>query len=57
MWDEPIAEPCPHCGWPVLTLKTTSSKGTEKVCPQKECGYRAPAEADGELNPTSPAAT
>jgi DNA topoisomerase-1 len=39
VWNEPIAEPCPKCGWPVLTLKTTQRKGAEKVCPQKECGY------------------
>ena len=45
VWNEPVAEPCPKCGWPVLTLKTTKRNGAEKVCPQKECGYRAPAEA------------
>ncbi|MBK1645913.1 DNA topoisomerase I [Thiocapsa imhoffii] len=40
VWDEPIAEPCPRCGWAVLTLKTTKTKGSSKVCPQKECGFR-----------------
>ena len=45
MWNEPIAEPCPKCGWPVLTLKTTRSKGTAKVCPQKDCGYSETYEA------------
>lgn len=39
IWNEPIAEPCPRCGWPVLTLKTTKSKGTEKVCPQASCSF------------------
>ncbi len=39
VWNEPIDEPCPNCGWPILTLKTTKRRGTEKVCPQKECGY------------------
>ncbi len=39
VWNLPINEPCPDCGWPILTLKTTKRKGTEKVCPQKECGY------------------
>lgn len=43
-WNEPIAEPCPSCGWPVLTIKTTKRKGTEKVCPQKECSYSEPVE-------------
>ena len=44
VWDEPIAEPCPKCGWPVLTLKVTKTRGASKVCPQKECGYREPVE-------------
>jgi DNA topoisomerase-1 len=35
----PIPGPCPQCGWPILTLKTTKTRGTEKVCPQKTCGY------------------
>lgn len=38
-WDVPIAEKCPKCGWPILTLKTTKRRGTEKVCPQKECSF------------------
>jgi len=38
-WNPPVAEPCPKCGWPILTIKTTKRRGTEKVCPQKECGY------------------
>ena len=43
-WNPPINEPCPNCGWPILTLKTTKRRGTEKVCPQKECGYATPYE-------------
>ncbi|AKH21012.1 type I DNA topoisomerase [Sedimenticola thiotaurini] len=43
-WNEPIAEPCPSCGWPILTIKTTKRKGTEKVCPQKDCSYSEPVE-------------
>lgn len=50
VWNEPIAEACPKCSWPFLTLKTTKRRGTEKVCPQKECGYSAPAP---ELAPAS----
>jgi DNA topoisomerase-1 len=37
--NEPIAESCPHCHWPILMLKTTKRRGTEKVCPQKNCNY------------------
>ncbi len=43
-WNEPLAEPCPSCGWPILTLKTTKRKGTEKVCPQQECSFSEPVE-------------
>ncbi|MDM8545882.1 type I DNA topoisomerase [Candidatus Venteria ishoeyi] len=39
IWNPPLKEPCPKCGWPVLTIKTTKRRGTEKVCPQKECDY------------------
>ncbi|MET0089066.1 MAG: type I DNA topoisomerase [Candidatus Thiodiazotropha sp.] len=44
VWNEPIAEPCPNCGWPVLTIKTTKRKGSEKVCPQKDCSFSEPYE-------------
>jgi len=46
VWNPPLAEPCPKCGWPLLTVKTTKRRGTEKVCPQKECGYTAPFEGE-----------
>ena len=36
---QPLNEPCPQCGWPILTLKTTKRWGTQKVCPQKECDF------------------
>ncbi len=39
VWNQPLTEPCPKCAWPILTLKTTKRRGTEKVCPQKECGH------------------
>ena len=43
-WNEPIAEPCPQCSWPILTIKTTKRRGTEKVCPQKECSFSEPCD-------------
>lgn len=46
LWNEPLKEACPNCHWPILTIKTTKSKGTEKVCPQKECGYSEKVESD-----------
>ncbi len=45
IWNEPIEEKCPECSWPILSLKTTKRKGTEKICPQKECGYSEQVEA------------
>lgn len=45
LWNEPLNEECPDCHWPILTIKTTKSKGTEKVCPQKECGYSEKVES------------
>lgn len=40
VWNPPLAESCPKCHWPVLTVKTTKRWGVEKVCPQKECGWK-----------------
>jgi DNA topoisomerase-1 len=45
LWNEPVKEACPDCEWPILTVKTTKSRGTEKVCPQKGCGYTEKVEA------------
>jgi DNA topoisomerase-1 len=42
VWNLPLDEPCPHCGWPILTLKTTKRRGPEKVCPQQNCHYTEP---------------
>lgn len=39
IWNQPIEEKCPKCGWPILTIKTTKKHGTVKACPQKDCGY------------------
>jgi len=51
VWNEPLSEPCPSCGWPILTIKPIRDSGAEKVCPQKGCGYRAPMKED--VPPTS----
>lgn len=45
VWNEPIAGPCPRCGWPILTLKTTRSKGVERACPQRGCGFTEASES------------
>jgi len=45
LWNEPLKEECPKCKWPILTIKTTKSRGTEKVCPQKECDFTEKVES------------
>lgn len=45
LWNEPLKEECPKCKWPILTIKTTKSRGTEKVCPQKECDFSEKVES------------
>ncbi|MFM1891397.1 MAG: topoisomerase, partial [Pseudomonadota bacterium] len=42
VWDQPLAEPCPNCAWPIVTLKVTKRRGAEKVCPK--CKHAEPAE-------------
>jgi len=39
LWDKPIAEKCPQCGFPFLIEKQTKT-GLIKKCPDKKCGYR-----------------
>lgn len=46
VWNEPITEKCPECGWSILTLKTTKRRGDEKACPQKSCKFTAPIESN-----------
>ncbi len=38
-WDWPVEKPCPACGNPILTIKTTRRDGTLLACPRKECGH------------------
>jgi DNA topoisomerase-1 len=40
LWDKPIPEKCPQCGFPFLVEKQGKG-GATKRCPKKECGYRA----------------
>ncbi|WP_133128987.1 type I DNA topoisomerase [Legionella nagasakiensis] len=43
LWNEPIAQSCPKCGWPVLTVKETKRYGRQVICPQEACDYTASA--------------
>jgi len=40
LWDKPIPEKCPQCGFPFLVEKQGKGGGAKR-CPKKECGYRS----------------
>ncbi len=44
IWNEPLAQPCPSCNWPITTIKTTKRSGTQRVCPQQDCSFVEPWE-------------
>jgi len=46
VWNEPVEGPCPECNWPVLTIKTTKKRGSERVCPQQDCKFAEPYEVE-----------
>lgn len=54
VWNLPLNEPCPKCAWPILTIKTTKRRGTEKVCPVKECGFAEPYEGELDMPGAAP---
>jgi DNA topoisomerase-1 len=57
VWNEPVPGPCPSCHWPILTIKTTKRYGTERVCPQKECGFKEPYAVEAESAQKVPVAS
>jgi DNA topoisomerase-1 len=52
LWNPPLAEPCPKCDWPILTLKTTKRRGTEKICPS--CSFSQTLEEEPRLQAALP---
>ncbi len=45
IWNEPLAQPCPNCHWPITAIKTTKRSGTQRVCPQQDCKFVEPWDA------------
>ena len=45
-WNKVIPNPCPSCGAPYLTEKTTKRAGTQWLCVKEGCGYKASAPAE-----------
>ncbi len=39
VWNEPVAQACPKCSWPMLMIKVTKKKGSELICPHKPCDF------------------
>ncbi len=39
LWNKPVPTPCPECGAPFVTEKTTKRRGTELVCASDECKW------------------
>jgi DNA topoisomerase I len=40
LWDQPLAQACPSCNFPVIVEKTTKREGTVHKCPQEDCDYK-----------------
>jgi len=45
IWNQPLAQPCPSCHWPITSIKTTKRSGTQRVCPQQDCKFAEPWDA------------
>ena len=43
VWDTPVNEPCPQCGFPLLVDKITKKAGTVRTCPNEACKYEREA--------------
>ena len=39
LWDEPVQQPCPKCGFPVLVKKVYKKKGEFLKCPKEGCDW------------------
>ena len=41
LWNRPVPEACPQCGYPVLVEKSTPKRGVYNACPKAGCGYKS----------------
>ena len=54
LWNQPLAQPCPECCWPITSIKTTKRSGTQRVCPQQDCKFSEPwEESESATNTTA----
>jgi DNA topoisomerase-1 len=40
LWDQPVDQPCPKCGYPVIIEKVTKRYGTYRKCPTENCDWK-----------------
>ncbi|MEO7191227.1 MAG: type I DNA topoisomerase [Vicinamibacterales bacterium] len=46
LWNKPLPEPCPKCGWKFLTEKITKRHGRQLICANEACDYVRSAELE-----------
>jgi DNA topoisomerase-1 len=46
LWNKPVPEPCPRCGWPFLTEKISKRHGRQLICANEACDYSRSAELE-----------
>ncbi len=46
LWDYPLNEKCPECGWPILVRKVMRGGAVHIRCPQKTCKYSRSLEGE-----------
>jgi DNA topoisomerase-1 len=46
LWNKPVLEPCPKCGWTFLTEKVTKRHGRQLICANENCDYVQTAELE-----------
>jgi DNA topoisomerase-1 len=51
LWNKPVLEACPSCGWAFLTEKITKRHGRQLVCANEGCGYSRQAELEEAVAP------
>ncbi len=47
VWGLPLPEhPCPRCHWPFMTLQRTRKGQCVRLCPEADCAYQEPLDAE-----------
>ncbi|THB64063.1 MAG: type I DNA topoisomerase [Desulfovibrio sp.] len=50
LWNMPVPEPCPECGFPLLEKKYTKARGHHLSCPEKSCSFIQPLDENEDEN-------